>query len=364
MINIIIIIVVLYSSKIMVNSRRPFSLYAQLRNILGGVVPISFRGVGWLLSIFLLLSFLLLSRFSYVTKTEISIYCEFLDPDVLSPGINLIVDILSLSPAEDLPLHLQSFPKKIWQSWKDDADDPTDRTVGFPHRWRMLNPQHRYERLTDANSDAYVKDNFAPDVSDLFLGLTDPILRADFLRYLVMVKEGGLWADIDVLPHQPISSWIPEEYLNVTNLVIGIENDHHKQPIWPDMPYSVQLAQYTILSKPRHPALVRLVRQVRHNLDELLREPRQRISFEDVMATTGPFVFTKVLMEYFSEVSGKEHTGDELDNLQGPRLIGDVLVLPKDSFGWLPHEHSYENGDASIFVEHLFMGSWRSSHPG
>jgi hypothetical protein len=61
-------------------------------------------------------------------------------------------------------------------------------------------------------------------------------------------------------------------------------------------------------------------------------------------------------------VTGQKYTGDELHALQEPRLIGDVLVLPKDSFGWLPHENTHEK--EYILVEHLFIGSWRGSHPG
>lgn len=266
---------------------------------------------------------------------------------------------------DDVPIHLRDFPKKIWQSWKDDSEDPTDRTVGFPHEWRAVNPEHRYERLTDDNIDTYVQHNF-PDIYDLFSKVTDNILRADFLRYLVMVQEGGVWADIDVFPHQPIVSWIPEQYRNSTNLVVGIENDHHKKPIWPNLPYSVQLCQYTILAKPNHPALLALVDQVGQNLDKLLQSkpPGEHITFEDVMATTGPFAFTKALMEHFAEITGIEHTGDRMDRLKEPVLIGDVLVLPKDSFGWLPHEKTHEKGDPSILVEHLFIGSWRDGHPG
>lgn len=66
------------------------------------------------------------------------------------------------------------------------------------------------------------------------------------------------------------------------------------------------------------------------------------------MATTGPFAFTKALMNYLSEQTGIKHTGDELDDLQEPKLIGDVLVLPKDSFRWLPHENTHKKGDAMI----------------
>ncbi|WAO89053.1 Hypothetical protein NCS54_00642800 [Fusarium falciforme] len=260
----------------------------------------------------------------------------------------------------------QPFPNKIWQSWKDDSEDPTERTVGFPHQWRAVNPDWRYERVIDANSDTYVRDNFDEPISEVFTRLEDPILKADFLRYLILLREGGVWADIDVLPLQPVSKWIPEEYQGKVNLVIGIENDHHKKPIWPGSPYSVQLCQYTVLAKPNHPALRNIVKQVTKDIDELLssKNPGESVTFEEVMSTTGPFAFTKAMMDYFNEMTGEEHTGNELDRLKEPRLIGDVLVLPKDSFGWLSHENTHEEGDPSILVQHLFMGSWRGSHPG
>ncbi|KAI0400856.1 nucleotide-diphospho-sugar transferase [Xylaria palmicola] len=268
---------------------------------------------------------------------------------------------------EGRPLSEQPFPKKIWQSWKDDAEDPTPRTVGFPHRWRTVNHEHRYERITDANADAYVEDRFpASNASRVFAGLADPILRADLLRYLVLLLEGGVWADIDVLPHQPVSSWVPEAYRGAANLVVGIENDKHKRPIWPGSPYSVQLAQYCVLAKPGHPAVATLVDRVARNLERLFegRNPTDKVTFAEVMSTTGPFAFTEVLMDYFTAVTGIRHTGDELDGIREPQLIGDVLVLPKDSFGWLPQEHDHEAGDPIILVEHLFIGSWRAGHPG
>jgi mannosyltransferase OCH1-like enzyme len=211
--------------------------------------------------------------------------------------------------------------------------------------------------------DAYVSSNFEATVVQVFTSVHDPILKADYLRYLILLREGGVWADVDVLPHRPISEWIPEQYQHSVNLVVGIENDHHKQPIWPNSPYSVQLCQYTLLAKPNHPAMRKVVDQVTQGLLYTLDRPG-RFSFEDVMGTTGPFVFTQILMAYFGEQTGVEHTGDELDRLTEPRLIGDVLVLPKDSFGWLPQDHTHDRGDPSILVEHLFIGSWRDGHPG
>lgn len=191
-------------------------------------------------------------------------------------------------------------------------------------------------------------------------------MRADLLRYLILLREGGVWADIDTYPHQPISRWIPDHHRGSVNLVVGIENDHHKTPIWPGSPYSVQLCQYIVLAKPNHPAIRAVVEQVVQNLNELLalKGPKDIISFEEVMATTGPFAFTRAIMDYFKMVTGVEHSGDELESLQEPLLIGDVLVLPKQSFGWLPSDGGHEKGNGDILGVHKFIGSWRDSHPG
>lgn len=263
----------------------------------------------------------------------------------------------------------QPFPTKIWQSWKDDSDGPTSATAGFPHKWREINPSWRYERITDANMNTYVSERFAdtdPFLVDLFTGLTDPILRADLLRYLILLREGGLWADIDVLPRRPVPEWVSEQHRGKVNLVVGIETDHHKEPVWSGLPYSVVLAQFVVLAKPGHPALRVLVERVAASLRELLtrKQPRGVITFEDVMATTGPFMFTDVLFQYFKNVTGVEYTGDEMNWLQEPMLIGDVLILPKDSFGWLPWEHAHEQDDPMVLVEHKFISTWRASHPG
>ncbi|KAK0622453.1 hypothetical protein B0T14DRAFT_494108 [Immersiella caudata] len=273
---------------------------------------------------------------------------------------------LPSSPARADHLSSQPFPTKIWQSWKDDSENPTPRTISFPHQWRTINPSYRYERLTDANMDAYIRERAPPAISDLFTSLTDPILKADFLHYLILLYDGGVWADIDTFPHRPISEWIPPQYRDRASLVIGIENDHHRQPIWPRLTFSVQLCQYTVLAKPGHPAVRTLVEEVARNLGKLMasRVAGDATTFAEVMFTTGPFVFTRALMGHLLNKTGIVHTGDEMDNLQEPRLIGDVLVLPKDSFGWLPQGHTHPKEDEMVLVEHLFIASWRAGHPG
>jgi mannosyltransferase OCH1-like enzyme len=267
--------------------------------------------------------------------------------------------------AEDLLS--QPFPNKIWQSWKDDSENPTEKAAGLPYQWRAVNPGWRYERLTDDNMDAYVRERFEGRTVDVFTGLHDPILKADLLRYLLMLKEGGVWADIDVRPLQPVANWIPEQHREKTNLVIGIESDHHKKSVLPGVsPHSVALAQFAMFAKPGHPVLRVVVERVLDNIQHLMdtKPAGAAITFNDVMTTTGPYAWTQAFMDYFKNVTGVEHNGDEMDSMEEPRLIGDVLVLPKDSFGWLPHENTHPIDDPIVLVQHLFISTWRASHPG
>jgi mannosyltransferase OCH1-like enzyme len=293
----------------------------------------------------------------------------------------------TLSVTDRKTLDARPFPKKVWQSWKDDSEDPTDRTVGFPKQWRTVNPDHRYERITDKNSESYVRDRFSKEIYELFRDIADPILRADLLRYLILYADGGVWGDIDTRPKQPVSNWIPAEYADKVNFAVGIENDHKGGRIWPTVPYTVQLAQYTVLAKPGHVVMARLIERVCDKLRELMdsrggktrrdaldtnngtvQEPRAgpdlHMSFDDVMSTTGPFPYTTVLMEYFTEQTGEEYTGNQFTSMKEPKLVGDVLVLPLDSFGWMPQQHTVPEDDPMIKVIHLFIGSWRGGHPG
>lgn len=253
------------------------------------------------------------------------------------------------------------FPRKIWQSWKNFAAAPNNQSAGYPRAWQVANPGWEYERLTDANNHRYVRTNFDNDTSDIFNNITDPILKADFLRYLILLHDGGAWADIDVYPNQPVSSWVPGDFGDKASLVVGIERDYPKGPLWSKSPYPIQLCQYAMLAKPDHPAMKSVVENVTQNI-MALEETQTHFTDDDVVRTTGSFAFTQVLMDYLSEKNGTIFNSTELVGMKSPILIDDVVVLPRDSFGWLPEDHRLMKGDSSILATHLFMGSWKDSH--
>jgi mannosyltransferase OCH1-like enzyme len=54
--------------------------------------------------------------------------------------------------------------------------------------------------------------------------MTEPSVKADLLRYLIMYAEGGVYADIDVEAIRPLNRFIPDRYnVKDIDMVVGVE---------------------------------------------------------------------------------------------------------------------------------------------
>ncbi len=56
--------------------------------------------------------------------------------------------------------------------------------------------------------------------------LPQPVLKADFFRYLILLARGGIYSDIDTTALKSAVEWVPSEVPRSTyGLVVGIEAD-------------------------------------------------------------------------------------------------------------------------------------------
>lgn len=225
--------------------------------------------------------------------------------------------------------------------------------------------------MTEGTEDSFVRDKFRYDSGirqtyDLIK--SDPILRADFLRYLILLAEGGVYTDVDTRPIRPVDDWIPSQYRNRTNIVLGIEIDKGQGPLWSGMPWSIQISQFTIMAKRNHPLIRRVVHDVQNGVETFLRQQGRdtlpQLFFDDVIGLTGPRVFTTAVFEYLSECLGLRITGDEISGLRQPILLADALIVPVNGFAsGQQHSHSGTADDETALVSHTWMSSWVPTHP-
>ena len=267
-------------------------------------------------------------------------------------------------------LTITAFPKKIWQTSKMSPAGLEDDDRKAILSWVKINQKHRYEIVTQHSAESYVRDKYAhkPDIVEIFMDLQDPILRADLIRYLVLLEDGGVYSDIDTMSLKPIEDWVPAIYQKDANLVIGIEYDSLGGGRWVDWTLDLQFATWAMLAKPRHPFLEITIEKVIERLKGLALKQERALSqikpnFHEVLDTTGPALFTEAVFEGLSYITGTKFEASNISGLTEPRLVGDVLILPINAFGsGQAHSNSGSADSDSALVQHLFKGSWKVNH--
>lgn len=128
----------------------------------------------------------------------------------------------------------------------------------------------------------------------------------------------------------------------------------------------LQLATWTMMSKPHHPLFATLIsKSVRKLQDKAVEQFGEgdiwglKMSYEDVLRSTGPTMVTEAVWEYLGERTGVEFGWRNVTGREEPFLVGDVLILPVVAFG----RRGKRGGEGEALVQHYFEGKWKDSHP-
>ncbi|GAB1738413.1 hypothetical protein NU219Hw_g3221t1 [Hortaea werneckii] len=260
-------------------------------------------------------------------------------------------------------------PHKIWQTWKTPLHGLNEELMKLSKSWIDMNPDYRYELLTDDASVIYVQERFdhRQDIVEVFERTTDRVLRADLTRYLTLLGDGGVYTDIDTDCSKPIQEWIPDELHGHVGLVLGVEYDSQGGEIRKDFNLPVQLCQWTIMAAPGHQVLQNVVETVisKLSVDQMNLESIPSHDLQYVLETTGPRMFTVAVLESLTSQLGRPVTYDEISNLTAPKLLGDTLILPISAFGsGQDHSGSKPWGNDEQLMSHHYFGfkGWKLEH--
>ncbi|PQE09915.1 Initiation-specific alpha-16-mannosyltransferase protein [Rutstroemia sp. NJR-2017a BVV2] len=259
-----------------------------------------------------------------------------------------------------------AIPEKIW--YKLGPRGMTKQVREWVESCLDKNPNYKSEFMTDLSGDAYVKEKFAhrPDIVEAFLSLPFPILKADFLRYLLLFNEGGVYSDLDVSCNDtPIRDWIPAQYKKDASVVVGWEFDVG----WGDG-FMRQFATWTIMARPRSPHLLMVLDDIMEGLREKTKEYNVTIAdmtwdmVGDVVDLTGPRRMTRSILKSLRATLKDEFDDGSIAAIFEPKLVGDVLILPGYSFALSSNHYKPEDTQGPALVTHHFEGSWKNDHGG
>ncbi|KAL8947231.1 MAG: hypothetical protein Q9222_006467 [Ikaeria aurantiellina] len=262
---------------------------------------------------------------------------------------------------------LDPIPKKIWQiNFSHPRYELLKKSI---RSWEKKNRKHKH-KLLDAKAGRKIiwkhyRNN--PEIINTYFDLRSPILRADYLRYLVLAAEGGVYSDLDTEAIKPIQDW-DSNFPNKTAVraIIGIEYDQLKSTIIPEGLYMpIQFCQWTLAFSAHHPLMISMVKSVTRGLLQLSQSHGVPLSqlqprVEDVLFTTGPVKWTQEVFAYLSSVAGEEMIYQNFTGLRKPQMVGDVVVLPIRSFATgLGYAGSGFAVSDDTLLRHTFQGSWK-----
>ncbi|KAI6359482.1 hypothetical protein MCOR25_007055 [Pyricularia grisea] len=191
--------------------------------------------------------------------------------------------------------------------------------------------------------------------------LTDE--SADLLRYLILYEFGGVWNDLDVSCEAPIKEWVPEQYKDKANIVVGMEFDID---IW-----IRQFASWTIMAKQKSPHMLAAVEDC---LEGLVAKAKERNvggiqdlkldMLDDIVEVSGPRRLTRGILKSLSNKLNETVGNDEIANVKEPRLLGDVLVLPDYAFADTMNQQHGDKKPGQKLVAHHYSGSWKNLNGG
>ena len=261
-------------------------------------------------------------------------------------------------------LSAAAIPEKIW--YKLGPKGLSDHSREWIDTCLKKNPSYQSELMTDLSGDIFVKDNFVsrPDIVETYLALPIPILKADFLRYLLLFAEGGIWSDLDVsCADIPTHDWIPAQYKIDAGLVVGLEFDMG----WGDN-FVRQFASWTVMAKPGSPHILMVIDDILEGLREKTKEHNVMVNdltldmIGDVVDLTGPRRLTRSVFKSLELILDERIDDRNISGLLSPKLISDVLILPGYSFA--ASSNQYEGTHGPALVTHHYAGTWKNEHGG
>lgn len=231
--------------------------------------------------------------------------------------------VLPFSPVFSAPIHdtfnrnespqtEQLIPRVVHQTAKSFDALSTD-IHALRETWVRLNPGWEVKLWDDARCKEFVKKEF-PEYLAAYSGLAKNVERADFFRYLVVLRYGGVYADIDTECTQPLE----EILLPMDTLVVGWEGEepswerlmnrhfaryrqvcspHPSDPVFMQSPGNheiacIQVQQWFFAAAPGHPAL----RRVCDHIAAHFRHKFSEYSNVDTLERTGPGAWTDAVL--------------------------------------------------------------------
>ena len=201
--------------------------------------------------------------------------------------------------------------------------------------WSPMNPEYDYRLWRDDECDSFVQAH-DPDFFPCWKAIREDlwVVRADYIRMLVISVLGGYYFDCDVEPLQPVSRLKLRQF----DCVLFREA--------PD-----RLCNAGFAATPQHSIVVTALRRIRRNIVRHILG-QDKVRMDDIIERTGPVMLTETAEDFGVELDFGNGLsfGDFVLNQHRERAPDGVLVCPEAAL--------WRCSKANFLGAHWFANSW------
>lgn len=167
--------------------------------------------------------------------------------------------------------------KIIHMTWK--SKNLPDQYQANVNKWQDLHPDYKIIIYDDQDLRNYIVTHYS-EFLNLYDDFPKHIMRIDFVRYAILHREGGIYADMDTYPIKNF-----DDFLDNDRILLASEAIEHCQK----QNKSQLLCNAIMISPPNMGFWYRFMQYIQNN---------DSISSSDVLGRTGPLALTNFIEKY------------------------------------------------------------------
>ena len=204
---------------------------------------------------------------------------------------------------EMLPVFEQGkcIPRLLHQTYKSKIVEDAALKSNIEHL-KTLNPFWRYTLYDDADIEEFILRSYGKEIYAYYQRI-EPCYgaaKADFFRYLLMYKCGGVYLDIKSTNDLPLDDVLlpDEQYIlaHWDNLEGGMYVDHGRHPGLEKVSPQGEYQQWFIVAVSGHPFLREVILKVLQAIDNY-NPWKVGIGLYGVLRTTGPILYSLAIYD-------------------------------------------------------------------
>tara|TARA_B110000858_G_scaffold14024_1_gene14167 strand:+ start:2873 stop:3661 length:789 start_codon:yes stop_codon:yes gene_type:complete len=168
------------------------------------------------------------------------------------------------------------------------------------NKLKKLNPGYEYHLYDDNDIINFIKENYDNHILNTYNSINPEYgaCRADYFRYLLMYKRGGIYLDIKSSCEKSFDSIIkPKDEYILTHWGNYGSNFNHRISYWNEELNNEygEYCNWNIIIKKEHPLMKEIIDNVTYNINNYSIE-KYGIGKKGVLFLTGPVAYSKIIL--------------------------------------------------------------------